>query len=113
MTVVDQPNADSLVLGAQSPRSAVPPKASKPYEVIPIALVLAAANTAAGHPRQEHEIYVELEALDGRTSQPMVRVVRRATAWNTRGDSEQLSLATPRAGAGRLGSRPAPSSPKR
>ena len=40
------------------------------------------------------EIYVELEALDGRTSQPMVRVVRKGHGLELENDSEQLSLAT-------------------
>ena len=88
MTVVDQPNADSLVLVSVSTEGL------KPYEVIPIALVLAAANTAAGTRDKNTEIYVELEALDGRTSQPMVRVVRKGHGLELENDSEQLSLAT-------------------
>ena len=52
------------------------------------------ANTAAGTRDKNTEIYVELEALDGRTSQPMVRVVRKGHGLELENDSEQLSLAT-------------------
>lgn len=94
MTVVDQPNADSLVLRSAITAVSVSTEGLKPYEVIPIALVLAAANTAAGTRDKNTEIYVELEALDGRTSQPMVRVVRKGHGLELENDSEQLSLAT-------------------
>ena len=94
MTVVDQPNADSLVLRSAITAVSVSTEGLKPYEVIPIALVLAAANTAAGTRDKNTEIYVELEALDGRTSQPMVQVVRKGHDLELENDSEQLSLAT-------------------
>ncbi|MDX5372281.1 MAG: DUF3313 domain-containing protein [Pseudomonadaceae bacterium] len=94
MTVVDQPNADSLVLRSAITAVNVSTEGLKPYEVIPIALVLAAANTAAGTRDKNTEIYVELEALDARTSQPMVRVVRKGHGLELENDSEQLSLNT-------------------
>lgn len=94
MPVVDQPNSDSLVLRSAITAVNVSNEGLKPYEVIPIALVLAAANTAAGTRDKNTEIYVELEALDGRTSQPVVRVVRKGHGLELENDSEQLSLST-------------------
>ena len=61
--------------------------------VLPAAAA-SAANTAAGTRDKNTEIYVELEALDGRTSQPMVQVVRKGHDLELENNSEQLSLAT-------------------
>jgi hypothetical protein len=92
MTVVDQPNADSLILRSAITAVNVSTEGLKPYEVIPVALVLAAATTAAGTRDKNTEIYVELEALDGRTSQPMLRAVRKGHGLALENSSTQLSL---------------------
>lgn len=92
MTVVDQPNTDSLVLRSAITAVNVSTEGLKPYEVIPVALVLAAASTAAGTRDRSTDIYVELEALDARTSQPMARVVRKGHGLDLDNSSTQLTL---------------------
>ena len=92
MTVVDQPNTDSLVLRSAVTGVSTSAEGLKFYEVIPIALVAAAATTAAGTRDRNTEIYVELEALDARTSQPMVRVVRKGHGLQLENSSTQLTL---------------------
>jgi hypothetical protein len=52
----------------------------------------AAASTAAGTRDLNTEVYVELEAIDGRTSQPMTRVVRKGHGLKLENDSTQLQL---------------------
>ncbi|HSC83817.1 MAG TPA: DUF3313 domain-containing protein [Pseudomonas sp.] len=92
MTVLDQANADSLVLRSAITAVDVSAQGLKPYEVIPIALVVAAATTAAGTRDHDTEIYVEMEALDARTSQPVAKVVRKGTGLELENDSTKLSL---------------------
>lgn len=92
MPVVDQPNSDSLVLRSAITGVSTSAEGLKFYEVIPIALVAAAASTAAGTRDRNTDIYVELEALDARTSQPMVRVVRKGHGLQLENDSTQLTL---------------------
>jgi hypothetical protein len=60
--------------------------------VVPVALVAAAASTAAGTRDLNTEVYVELEVIDGRTSQPMTRVVRKGHGLQLENDSTQLQL---------------------
>jgi hypothetical protein len=67
--------------------------ALKLKEVMPIALVAAAAGTAAGTRDVKTERSLELEARDGRTSQPMARGVRRGPGLQLENDGTQLRLA--------------------
>lgn len=92
MTVVSEPTRDSLVLRSAITGVTVSTEGLKAYEVIPIALVVAAASTAAGTRDLDSEIFIELEALDARTSEPMVRVVRRGHGLALENSSTQLKL---------------------
>lgn len=93
LVVVDQPDQDTLVLRSAISAVDVSPEGLKAYEVIPIALLAAAATTASGTRDMDSEIYVELEALDARTSKPVARVVRKGHGLALENTSTQLSLA--------------------
>lgn len=90
--VVQQADQDTLVLRSAISAVSLSAEGLKVYEVIPIALVAAAASTAAGTRDLNTNIYVELEAIDGRNSQPMARVVRKGHGLQLENDSTQLSL---------------------
>lgn len=90
--VVDHAGQDTLVLRSAISAVSLSAEGLKVYEVIPIALLAAAASTAAGTRDLDSEIYVELEALDGRTSKPMARVVRKGHGLQLENDSSQLTL---------------------
>lgn len=92
MTVVSQPDMDSLVLRSAITAVDVSTEGLKVYEVIPIALVVAAASTAAGTRDRTSEIYVEVEAIEARTSKPLVRVVRKGHGQDLENSSTQLTL---------------------
>ncbi len=94
MTVVNQPDMDSLVLRSAITAVDVSTEGLKVYEVIPIALVVAAASTAAGTRDRTSEIYVEMEGIDARTSKPMLRVVRKGHGQDLENSSTQLTLKT-------------------
>lgn len=90
--VVQQADQDTLVLRSAISAVSLSAEGLKIYEVIPIALVAAAASTAAGTRDLNTNIYVELEAIDGRNSQPMARVVRKGHGLQLENDSTQLTL---------------------
>lgn len=90
--VVQQADQDTLVLRSAISAVSLSAEGLKVYEVIPIALVAAAASTAAGTRDLNTNIYVELEAIDGRNSQPMARVVRKGHGLQLENDSTQLAL---------------------
>jgi hypothetical protein len=92
MKVVDTPTSDSLVLRSAITGVSTSAEGLKFYEVIPIALVAAAASTAAGTRDRNTDIYVELEAVDASNSQPLVRVVRKGHGLQLENDSTQLTL---------------------
>lgn len=93
MRVVAQADQDTLVLRSAISAVSLSPEGLKVYEVVPIALLAAAASTAAGTRDLDTEIFVELEAIDGRTSKPVARVVRKGHGLNLENDSTQLKLA--------------------
>ncbi|MGB4072675.1 DUF3313 domain-containing protein [Pseudomonas sp.] len=90
--VVQQADQDTLVLRSAISAVNLSAEGLKVYEVIPIALVAAATSTAIGTRDLNTNIYVELEAIDGRTSKPMTRVVRKGHGLQLENDSTQLSL---------------------
>lgn len=92
LKVVEYADRDTLVLRSAITAVNLSPEGLKVYEVVPIALVAAAASTAAGTRDLNSSIYVELEAIDGRNSQPMTRVVRKGHGLQLENDSTQLSL---------------------
>ncbi len=92
LRIVEQPDQDTLVLRSAISAVSLSPEGIKVYELLPIALVAAAAGAAAGTRDLNSEIYIELEAMDGRTSQPMARVVRKGHGLQLENDSSQLSV---------------------
>ncbi|MBT8768035.1 DUF3313 domain-containing protein [Metapseudomonas boanensis] len=64
----------------------------KPYEVIPIALVVAGAMTATGHRDQNTELYLEGEFIDASTGMSMARVVRKGFGKTLDNDEQQVTL---------------------
>ncbi|MDF2489254.1 MAG: hypothetical protein K0S77_1876, partial [Pseudomonas sp.] len=64
----------------------------KPYEVIPIALVAAAVNTASGGRDQAVDIAVEAAFLDGGTQKVLAQVVRKGSGKELENDTQQLTL---------------------
>lgn len=92
LRVVEHADRDTLVLRSAITAVNLSPEGLKVYEVVPVALVAAAASTAAGTRDLNTEVYIELEAIDGRTSQPMTRVVRKGHGLKLENDSTQLQL---------------------
>lgn len=92
LKLVDTPSMDSLVLRSAITGVNVSTEGIKAYEVIPVALVIAAASTAAGTRDRDTEIFIELEALDASTSEPVLRVVRKGHGLTLANSSTQLTL---------------------
>lgn len=92
LRIVEHPDTDTLVLRSAITAVNLSPEGLKVYEVVPVALLAAAASTAAGTRDLNTEIYVELEVIEARNSQPMARVVRKGHGLQLENDSTQLRL---------------------
>lgn len=92
LRIVEQADRDTLVLRSAITAVNLSPEGLKVYEVIPIALVAAAASTAAGTRDLNTAIFIEIEAIDGNNSQPVARVVRKGHGLKLENDSTQLRL---------------------
>jgi len=90
--IVQQADRDTLVLRTAITGVNISTEGLKAYEVIPIALVVAATTTAMGTRDQDTEVYVEFEALDGATSKPVAKVVRKGAGKTLENTSTHLSL---------------------
>jgi hypothetical protein len=64
----------------------------KPYEVVPVALVFAAVNTASGGRDKATAVYIEGEATDSLTGEVMVEFVRKDSGPELENDKVKLTL---------------------
>lgn len=63
----------------------------KPYEVIPVALVLAGAMAASGQRDQNTELYLEGELIDTATGKSVMRVVRKGLGKTLSNDQQKVT----------------------
>src|SRR5262245_29992497 len=90
--ISNSPTADSLVLRPAITAVTTSTEGLKPYEVIPIALVVAATTTAVGTRDQEVEIATEAMFLDGGNSKLMAEVVRKGTGTSLENKKTALTV---------------------
>ncbi|MFI3308252.1 DUF3313 domain-containing protein [Ewingella allii] len=62
------------------------------YEVIPVALVVAGAETASGHRTRDTELYFEGELIDASTGKVVMKVVRKGLGKQVSNDSQKVTL---------------------
>lgn len=89
-----QPGPQTLTLRAAITGVDTRAEGLKPYEVIPIALVAAAATTASGARDRTTELFVEAELLDSSTGKPVLQVVRKGYGKELENTEEQVTLNT-------------------
>lgn len=61
------------------------------YEVIPVALVIAGAQTASGHRTRDTEVYFEAELIDASTGKPVFKVVRKGFGKQVSNDNQKVT----------------------
>ena len=66
----------------------------KAYEVIPIALVVAATTSASGARDRQTELFIEAELIDAGTGQTVLQVVRKGYGEELENREQQVTLAT-------------------
>ena len=86
--------SQTLILRAAITGVSTSTESLKPYEIIPIALVTAAAMTAAGERDKNSELYLEAEFIDASTGKPVLQVVRKGFGKNLDNDKQQVTLDT-------------------
>jgi hypothetical protein len=64
----------------------------KAYEVLPVALVFAAANTATGGRDQTTSVFIEGEGVDSQTGEVLVQFVRKDQGPDLENDKSRLTL---------------------
>lgn len=89
-----QPRPNTLIL--RSAITGVDTKAEglKAYEVIPIALVVAATTSASGARDRKTELFIEAELIDAGTGKPVMQVVRKGYGKELENSTEQVTMAT-------------------
>ncbi|MFI8747349.1 DUF3313 domain-containing protein [Pseudomonas sp. NPDC077186] len=92
MPLTDSPTAGTLVLRPAITAVSASTEGLKPYEVIPIALVVAAASTAAGTRDQQVEIAAEAAVIDAQNSRVVAQVVRKGSGLDLDNDEQAISL---------------------
>lgn len=90
--ISDTPTADSLVMRPAITGVTTSNEGLQPYEVIPIALVVAATSTAIGARDQVVEIATEAMFLDGGNSKLLAEVVRKGAGTNLENKETALTV---------------------
>lgn len=89
-----RPGPNTLILRAAITGVDTKAEGLKPYEVIPIALVVAATTSATGARDRTTELFVEAELLDASTGQPVLQVVRKGYGKELENKEQQVTLDT-------------------
>lgn len=92
LTLVKSPGPKTIVVRPAITAVSTSNEGLKPYEVIPIALVAAAVNTASGGRDQEVDVAVEAAFLDGATQKVLAQVVRKGSGKALENDTQKLTL---------------------
>jgi hypothetical protein len=92
MTLAQGPGPNTLIVRPAITAVSTSTQGLKPYEVIPVALIAAAVNTAAGGRDQNVEIATEAAFLDAATNKVVAQVVRKGSGTALENEKTQLSL---------------------
>lgn len=77
LTEAQKPGPGKLTLRGAVTGVSAADQGLKPYEVVPFAMVAAAAQSATGHRTQYATMFVEAEIIDADTGKPVVKTVRK------------------------------------
>lgn len=92
LRVVNGPGPDTLIVRPAITAVSTSTQGLKPYEVVPLALVAAAVNTAAGGRDQNVAIATEAAFLDADTQKVLAQVVRKGSGTPLENEKTQLTL---------------------
>lgn len=92
MRLAEGPGANTITVRPAITAVSTSTERLKAYEVIPVALVAAAVNTAAGGRDQSVEIATEAAFLDAATNEVLAQVVRKGSGKSLENDKAQLTL---------------------
>ncbi|ANF86379.1 Putative lipoprotein [Pseudomonas antarctica] len=90
MQVANAPGPGVIVLRAAITAVSSKTESLKPYEYIPVALVVAAVSTGAGIRDQETTLGTEAQFLDGATGKVLAQVVRKGTGKPLSNDAQVM-----------------------
>lgn len=93
MPLANGPGPGTIVVRAAITAVSSKAEGLKPYELIPIALVAAAVNTASGGRDEETTLGTEAVFLDGDTNQVVAQVVRKGTGKELENDAQVMKPA--------------------
>lgn len=92
LSIASAPGPHTLIVRPAITAVSTSNQGLKPYEVIPIALVAAAVNTASGGRDQNVDIATEAAVLDGDSNKVLAQVVRKGSGKPLENDKTQLGL---------------------
>lgn len=92
MALAQAPGPNTIIVRPAITAVSTSTEGLKPYEVVPIALVAAAVNTAAGGRDQNVEIATEAAFLDADSNKVLAQVVRKGSGTQLENDKTQLTL---------------------
>jgi hypothetical protein len=98
LQLTDNPGPNTLSMKVAITAVSADVEGLKPYEVVPIALVAAAASSASGARDRVATVYLEIEARDSQNGELMGQAVRKIQGGTLENDKTALTLPAIKAG---------------
>ncbi|QHM70734.1 DUF3313 domain-containing protein [Mixta intestinalis] len=92
-TLLPQPQPGSLIIKAAITAVTAENKSMQFYEVVPVAAVVASTMAATGHRTQNAVLFLEAEAIDATTHEPVIKVVRKGYGKSVPNSTTPVTLA--------------------
>jgi hypothetical protein len=92
LTLVQTPGPGTLIFRGAVTGVDTANEGLKPYQVIPVALVVSGAMAATGHRTQDTELYLEGEFIDAPTGKPVLKLVRKGFGKKVDNESQEVTL---------------------
>lgn len=92
MTITDHPGPRTLIFKAAITGASTAAEGLQFYEILPVTLVVAGAETASGHRTRDTELYFEAEAIDASTGKTVMKVVRKGMGKQVSNDTQKVTL---------------------
>lgn len=92
VTVVDAPQKGAVKVSAALTGVVTDDENLKPYEVIPVAAIFAAASKAKGNRDQEVHVFLEVKVTDSMSGETLLALVREVDGEKLKDKKEQLTM---------------------
>lgn len=92
LQLVSHPQAGTLIFRGAIAQVGTEAEGLQFYEVLPVTLVVAGAESASGHRTMNTNLYFEAELIDAATGKPVLKVVRKGAGKDVSNSAQKVTV---------------------